>query len=412
MPLAVARDARARGQGPCEPRPPIEAHGLRGPSELERCVATRGGSWSAVAAPAVRAGSPRRSLGAVALVCVLLAAGGCGGRRGTDPVRLVPVRLVPVRLAVAPGLAAAPFNVPRRLLLPAGWRAEVWARVSGARFAVWTPERQLLVAVPESGELVLLEPRADPASPPRERLLLSHLPGPEGLGFDILDGRTVLEVAEPGRLDRYSWNSLRRTAVVSGLPDSDGLDRLKGLAVAPDHTLYVGVGSDSPGAGPRGVILAARPDGRLSIVARGVHDSEGLAIDPAGRLWAAVNATGDNPDLLVRAASGHTLVEQELPPHTAPLGLTFLLGSSLPKPWRTGAVLAVHGARDLASASHPGVDWLPWRDRTLGQPTLLAGGFQQGHVRWGRPTDAVAGSDGSLYVVDDTAGAIYRLTPH
>ena len=265
---------------------------------------------------------------------------------------------------------------------------------------------------PRSGELVLLEPRADPSSPPRERLLLSHLPGPEGLVFDILDGRRVLEVAEPGRLDRYAWNGLRRSTVVGGLPDADGLDRLKGLAVAPDHTLYVGIGSDSSSAGPRGVILAAQPDGRLSIVARGVHDSEGLAIDPAGRLWAAVNATGGNPDLLVRAASGRTLVEQELPPHTAPLGLTFLLGSALPQPWRTGAVLAVHGARELASPSHPGVDWLPWHDRTLGHPTLLVGGFQRGRVRWGRPTDAVAGPDGSLYVVDDTAGAVYRLSPH
>jgi glucose/arabinose dehydrogenase len=32
-------------------------------------------------------------------------------------------------------------------------------------------------------------------------------------------------------------------------------------------------------------------------------------------------------------------------------------------------------------------------------------------VDWGRPVDAVPGPDGTLYVSDDTAGAIYRLAP-
>jgi glucose/arabinose dehydrogenase len=55
--------------------------------------------------------------------------------------------------------------------------------------------------------------------------------------------------------------------------------------------------------------------------------------------------------------------------------------------------------------------WLPWNGATLGRPTTLASGFEHDGVRWGRPTDAVAGGDGALYVVDDTAGAVYRLTP-
>ncbi len=29
----------------------------------------------------------------------------------------------------------------------------------------------------------------------------------------------------------------------------------------------------------------------------------------------------------------------------------------------------------------------------------------------GKPADAIAGPDGAVYVIDDTAGAIYRLTP-
>jgi hypothetical protein len=42
----------------------------------------------------------------------------------------------------------------------------------------------------------------------------------------------------------------------------------------------------------------------------------------------------------------------------------------------------------------------------------LTDGFQESDgSRWGRPVDAVPGPDGNLYVSDDTAGAIYRLSP-
>jgi glucose/arabinose dehydrogenase len=301
--------------------------------------------------------------------------------------------------------------VPRTLALPAGWRAEVWARVAGARFAVWAPGGQLLVSVPAAGEIVALRPGANPAAPPRSRVLLSGLAGPEGLGFDVLDRLPVLDVAEPGELDRYTWAGLRRTVVARGLPDADGFDRLKGLAVGPDHTVYVGVGSDSTAGGPRGVILAIRPNGARRVVARGIHYAEGLALDPTGRLWAAANSAGSAPDRLVTVTSRGARTVRVLPPHTAPLGLSFLRASRLPAAWRDGAVVAVHGGRDPASTSHPAILWFPWTGSTLGAPVTLVSGFWQEGVRWGRPTDPVPGPDGSLYVVDDTAGAIYRFTP-
>jgi glucose/arabinose dehydrogenase len=221
----------------------------------------------------------------------------------------------------------------------------------------------------------------------------------------------VLYVAEADELDRYTWPALRRTVVARGLPDPDGLDRLKGLAIGSDHTVYVGVGSDSVLGGPRGVVLAIRPDGRTTVAVGGVHDAEGLAVDPGGHLWLAANSAGSAPDALVTLGAGGRRVVRLLAPHTAPLGLGFVTGSPLAPPWRRGAVLAAHGAHDPALPSEPAVLWLPWTGATLGRPTTLAGGFEQDGVRWGRPTDAVAGGDGALYVVDDTAGAVYRLAP-
>jgi glucose/arabinose dehydrogenase len=62
----------------------------------------------------------------------------------------------------------------------------------------------------------------------------------------------------------------------------------------------------------------------------------------------------------------------------------------------------------------PAVLWLAWNAAkgTLEPAVTLVGGFENADGSyWGRPVDAVPGPDGALYVSDDTAGAIYRLTP-
>jgi len=107
-------------------------------------------------------------------------------------------------------------------------------------------------------------------------------------------------------------------------------------------------------------------------------------------------------------------INRGLPAHSAPLGFHFLEGSSLPAPWSSGAVVAVHGSWDRQPPRAPAVLWMPWegRSHTLGAAITLLGGFQEPNgSRWGRAVDAVPGPDGALYVSDDQAGAIYRIVP-
>ena len=107
-------------------------------------------------------------------------------------------------------------------------------------------------------------------------------------------------------------------------------------------------------------------------------------------------------------------VQVGLPAHSAPPGMTFLESSTLPAPWRAGAVVAGHGSWDRQPPQSPAVLWLAWNaaTRTLTPAVTLVSGFQEADgSRWGRPADAVPGPDGALYVSDDTAGAIYRLMP-
>ncbi|GIF23151.1 glucose/arabinose dehydrogenase [Actinoplanes tereljensis] len=50
--------------------------------------------------------------------------------------------------------------------------------------------------------------------------------------------------------------------------------------------------------------------------------------------------------------------------------------------------------------------------RTLTAPQALVTGFQNADgTRWGRSVDAIPGPDGAIYLSDDAAGLVYRLTP-
>jgi glucose/arabinose dehydrogenase len=105
-------------------------------------------------------------------------------------------------------------------------------------------------------------------------------------------------------------------------------------------------------------------------------------------------------------------VEQGLPAHSAPLGLRFVADGVLPPSFGAGALVGVHGSWNRTPPRAPEVAFLPWRNGTLQEARTLLGGFQaQDGSRWGRPVAAVPGPDGAIYVTDDEAGAVYRMSP-
>jgi glucose/arabinose dehydrogenase len=107
-------------------------------------------------------------------------------------------------------------------------------------------------------------------------------------------------------------------------------------------------------------------------------------------------------------------IEVGIPAHSAPLGMSFLEGTKVPAPWSGGAVVAAHGSWDRQEPRPPAVLWMRWdaKKKTLLPAKTMVSGFQDSDGnRWGRPVDAVPGPEGALFVSDDTAGAIYKLTP-
>ena len=102
-------------------------------------------------------------------------------------------------MTVPDGLAAAPLDEPRQVLVPSGWTMSVFARVPSARLAAWAPDGTLLVSVPEDGSVVRLTP--DGRGTATVSVLLDGLNQPHGLTF----AGTTLYVAQSDRVDAYSY---------------------------------------------------------------------------------------------------------------------------------------------------------------------------------------------------------------
>jgi glucose/arabinose dehydrogenase len=98
--------------------------------------------------------------------------------------------------------------------------------------------------------------------------------------------------------------------------------------------------------------------------------------------------------------------------HSAPLGLTFVTGTSFPAAYRPGVVVALHGSWNRSVRNGTKLVYFGW-DAAAGRPGAeidLVRGWLVGGNRWGRPVDQAVAPDGSLYISDDMSGTVYRLT--
>ncbi|MEN3356978.1 MAG: hypothetical protein V7637_960 [Mycobacteriales bacterium] len=122
-----------------------------------------------------------------------------------------------------------------------------------------------------------------------------------------------------------------------------------------------------------------------------------------------------NPDGHVDCGRA-TPIDQGIQAHSAPLGLTFLAGTTAPAKVRGGALVGLHGSWNRTRRTGYKVAWFGW-DNTAGRPTPqqdFVAGFVapdgQAERIWGRPVDTAVDKDGSILISDDYSGTIYRLT--
>ena len=224
------------------------------------------------------------------------------------------------------------------------------------------------------------------------------------------------------------------------------------IEVGPDGRFYVGVGS-SGNIGvepePKATIQVFSPDGREQrTYASGLRNTVGLAFHPeTGELWAAVqerDGAGDRlvPDYLTRVKDGGfygwpyaytgtnpqpgfaqmapdkvqaSLVPDLLfEPHSAAMDFVFWTGPRVPKAYAGDAVVALKGSWNRSDPTGYKVVRVKFEG---GKPTgwydnFMTGFWVAGEDKaevWGRPADVAQAPDGTLYVVDDTGGTIWRV---
>lgn len=358
-----------------------------------------------------------------------------------------------IPLAVAQEHQALPLE---KIKLPAGFKIEVFVdQIPDARSMTLSPSGTLFVGTREDGKVYAIPNATSGKKPEKVLVLAEKLNMPNGVAFR--DG--ALYVAEVNRILRYdgieekiksSPNSLTKikpVVVFDKLP-SDRHHGWKFMAFGPDGYLYVPVGapcnvcekSDSRYAS----ITRIKPDGsHFEIFAKGIRNTVGFDWNPKDHtLWFTDNGRdllGDliPPDELDHApeagmnfgfpkclgngnpdpeygkgadCSKFTAPVQELPAHTAALGMRFYRGKMFPAEYQGQIFIAEHGSWNR----QPPFGYRLTRVRLNGdkaaQYAPFAEGWLQGTPPWGRPVDVQELPDGSLLVSDDYAGVIYRIT--
>jgi glucose/arabinose dehydrogenase len=313
----------------------------------------------------------------------------------------------------------------------------------------FTPTGDLLVSRPHAGDIVLLRPdgNSDGVSDARHTVI-DKLNYPHGM--DFFDG--WLYIAEHDQVGRIRFDDEQGRTIGTYQPlltglTSNGVHWSKTLRLGADGLFYLSQGSTcnvcEEADGRRATIMRFHPDGsRPEIYATGLRNSIGFDWAPwNGELFATDNGrdllgddfppcelnlikqgqyygwpyfNGDNvPDPDMGDALPAGLLEPIVPvykfrAHTAPMGISFF-DDNPPPGFARAALVALHGSWNRSEPDGYEVVSLHWSEQGIVEREFLTGFLDDGTVL-GRPVDVVHGPEGAVFVSDDYAGAVYRIS--
>jgi len=316
------------------------------------------------------------------------------------------------------------------------------------RMMAFDPASNLYVTIPQLGAIYQLKDADHDGH--AEESILYHVGMDRPHGLVWKDKK--LYVAETSQLlelqDSDHDNQVDQVKVVlQGLPD-DGGHWTRSLALGKDGFLYLSIGSRCNACEEnnpmRATILKVDPEtGKSSIFAQGLRNSVGLSFSPDGKtLWGSDNGRdqlGDDlpPDEINQISAGNNYgwpncygkqipdpqygtskICQEtvasivdLPAHSAPLGITFGAHLNAPEEYRNSLYVALHGSWNRSIPTGYKLIRIPYKNHQMSTAgkDFLRGWLVAGKA-WGRPVAPVVGNDGNLYLSDDRAEAIYRIS--
>lgn len=354
-----------------------------------------------------------------------------------------------IELSVPESGRSIPFMSAKTLDAPPGFRVSLFASdLGGVRFMAEGPDGVIYATVPSDGAVIALPDKDRDGAADEKAVFASNLKRPHGIAFL---GKDMVIAATGGIvLLRDTDKDLKadiRKIISDDLPEGGG-HWTRTVAAGPDGYLYVSAGSSCNACeekDPRraAVLRFKSGGGKGEVFAGGLRNSVGIAFEPNtkelwgvdnGRDWLGENLPpeelnrivmggdygwpycyGDkvpDPDLgAPKRCSSTVAPEVKMQAHSAPLGMAFGYGLKFPASFKDVLYVAFHGSWNRLVPTGYKLIGIPFKNgRPSGEPFDFIAGWMRGGVVWGRPAGVLAGSDGALYVSDDYAGAIYRIT--
>ena len=340
------------------------------------------------------------------------------------------------------------------LVLPNGFSVSIFAENLGKPRVIARDPAGIILVSDQSGGSVFALPDADhDGAADRLVRVVGNLNLPHGLAFH--PETRDLYVAETDKVVAYRYDpdsmtaSSSRTAV--DLP-SGGNHVTRTIGFGPDGKLYIAVGSTCNVCVEkdwrRTKILVANTDGsNLREFASGLRNAVFFTWHPVTReIWATEmgrDLLGDNlpPEEIDIVKEGRNygwpycygnrvhdgnfdtsggkkaFCETTEPPHitfqahSAPLGLAFV-PDTWPREYRGDLLVSYHGSWNRSQPTGYKVVRFDLDDQgnSRGESDFLSGWLTDGGAL-GRPVDLMFDNAGSLYISDDKAGVVYRVTP-
>lgn len=339
-----------------------------------------------------------------------------------------------------------------KIVLPDGFKIEVYANVPNARSMVLSESGTLFVGNRGEDKVYAVRDLDGDNIGEKVDIIDKGLKMPNGVA--LKDGD--LYVAEVSRILKYenieaNLNNPPKAKVVYDDYPTETHHGWKYIAFGPDGLLYVPVGAPcnicfrDDNAIYASITRIDVENPKPEIVASGIRNTVGFDWDPkTGKLWFTDNGRdmmgddippcelnvvsgenqhfgypfchgGDIPDPEFgtdKSCTDYVAPAWKFGAHVAPLGMNFYSGDMFPDEYDNIILTAQHGSWNRSKKVGYNIMAINHDDTDASKAVPFAYGWldEETQTAWGRPVDVINMPDGSILVSDDYADVVYRIS--